>query len=58
MTSIGDDDRDVPFTFFVADDHHSETDWRTTIPAQAAREAARVFLLTGGLDDRLRWEAV
>ena len=58
MTSHGDDDEDRPFTFYVAGDHHSETSWRHTIPVSTAREAARVFLLTGRLDDRVEWEEV
>ncbi len=57
-TSHGGCDEDRPFTFYVAGDHHSETHWRHTIPARAAREAARVFLLTGRLDDRVEWEEV
>jgi hypothetical protein len=56
MASRGDQDEDRPFTFFVGDDHHSETHWRHTIPADAARNAARVFLRTGRLDERVEWE--
>jgi hypothetical protein len=58
MTSRGEDDEDRPFTFYVAGDHHSEAAWWQTIPADVAREAARVFLITGQLDDRIRWEEV
>jgi hypothetical protein len=54
--SVGDEDEDRAFTFYVAGDHHSEVHWRHTIPAEAAREAVRVFLLHGALDERVRWE--
>jgi Immunity protein Imm1 len=56
MISVGDEDEDRPFTFYVEGDHHSEVHWRHTIPAARALEGARFFLATGALDDRLRWE--
>ena len=58
MTSRGEDDHPRPFTFYVEGDHHSEAAWSQTIPIGVAREAARVFLLTGRMDDRIRWEEV
>jgi hypothetical protein len=58
MSTIGDQDEDRPFTFYVAGDHHSEVHWRHTVPLAAAREAARHFLLTGRLDERLRWTEI
>jgi len=51
----GEQDAQRPFTFYVAGDHHSESAWRNTVPAHAARQAAREFLLTGALDPRVRW---
>jgi Immunity protein Imm1 len=57
VISAGEQDEDRPFTFYVAGDHHSEALWRHTIPVAQAREAARTFLLTGRLDDRVRWTA-
>ena len=56
--SCGDEDEDRPYTYFVGDDHHSEAHWRHTIPGAQARRAARTFLLTGRLDEALRWEEV
>jgi hypothetical protein len=44
LTSRGDEDVERP--------------WRHTIPADRARQAARAFLMTGALDERLRWEEV
>jgi Immunity protein Imm1 len=58
MSSVGNEDEDRPFTFYVAGDRHSESHWRHTIPVAEAREAARTFLLTGRLDDRVRWDEV
>jgi hypothetical protein len=58
MTSRGEEDADRVLTFFVAGDHHSEAHWRNTVPMVAGREAARTFLLSGRLDDRVRWEEV
>lgn len=58
LASRGEEDDDRPFTFYVAGDHHSEAAWSQTIPADVAREAARVFLLTGRRHDRIRWEEV
>lgn len=55
LTSLGEQDAQRPFTFYVAGDHHSESAWRNTVPAHAARQAAREFLLTGALDPRVRW---
>jgi immunity protein Imm1 of predicted polymorphic toxin system len=54
--SLGDEDGDRPFTFYVDGDHHGEARWRHTVPATQAFEAARVFLASGALDDKLRWE--
>jgi hypothetical protein len=57
MSSVGNEDEDRPFTFFVAGDHHSESHWRHTIPTAEAREAARAFLRTGRHHDRVRPDA-
>jgi hypothetical protein len=58
LSSVGDEDEDRPFTFYVQGDHHSELPWHHPIPVAQAREAARTFLVTGTLDDRLRWDEV
>ena len=58
MASLGKDDDDRPFTFYVHGDHHTEADWRNTVTPQEARTAARHFLVTGELDPRLRWEEI
>lgn len=58
MSSLGDQEEDRPFTFYVAGGHHSEAHWRHTIPIAQAREAARTFLVTGNLDNRVRWDEV
>lgn len=58
LASRGDENFDRSFTFYVAGDHHSESHWRHTITNDAARDAARVFLLGRTLDDRVRWEEV
>jgi Immunity protein Imm1 len=56
LSSVGDEDVERPFTFYVEGDHHSELHWRHSIPVAEAREAARRFLLTGDLDGRVRWD--
>lgn len=58
LTSRGDEEEDKVFTFYVAGDNHSESHWRHTIAIGAAREAARVFLRTGVLDNRVSWDEV
>jgi hypothetical protein len=58
MTSRGEDDSDRVFTFYVAGAHHSEAHWRNTVPMAVGLEAARAFLLSGRLDDRVSWEEV
>ncbi|MFL5781872.1 MAG: Imm1 family immunity protein [Thermoleophilaceae bacterium] len=58
LASLGAEDQDRAFTFYVRGDHHTESHWRHTVPAGEARDAARVFLLTEALDDRVRWDVV
>lgn len=58
LTSVGDEDEDQPFTFYVAGDHHSEAHWRHTVRTDVARAAARTFVLSGRLDERIPWEEV
>ena len=58
LTSVGDEDDERAFVFFVHGDHYTEGDWRHTIPTPAAREAARVFLLDAVLDARVRWDEI
>ncbi len=58
LASIGEEQDDRPFTFYVAGDHHSESHWRHTIPIATAREAARVFLNDARLDTRVRWDEI
>jgi immunity protein Imm1 of predicted polymorphic toxin system len=58
LTSRGKEHRPGVFTFYVAGEHHSESPWRNTVTAAVARNAARVFLLTGRLDERVDWEEV
>jgi Immunity protein Imm1 len=54
LASRGDEDEERPFAYHYAGEF-SEMHWRHTIPAELAREAARTFLLTGRLDDRVTW---
>jgi hypothetical protein len=54
--SVGEQNENRPFTFYMYGDHHSEVRWRNTVPIAAAREAAREFLRSGRLDSRIRWE--
>src|SRR3954452_22169924 len=49
MVSVGEQEEERSFTFFVHGDHHSEAAWRNTVPVEAARGAAHHFLTTGGL---------
>jgi Immunity protein Imm1 len=55
LASSGDEDEDRGFAFRYAGEF-SEVHWRHTIPAELAREAARTFLLTGRLDERVNWD--
>jgi hypothetical protein len=56
LASVGDEDVDRPFIFYVGDGHYSELPWRHTIPGPQARDAARVFFRTGRLDDTVTWD--
>ena len=56
FASVGDEDEDRPFTFYVYGHHHTEVAWRNTVAPEEAFAAARHFVETGELDARLRWE--
>jgi hypothetical protein len=58
MVSVGNEDADAAFVFYVAGDHYSEIPWRNTIPSDAAREAVRHFARTGELSPEVAWEEV
>jgi hypothetical protein len=58
MVSVGSQDSDEPFVFYVAGDHYSEALRRNTISPAAARAAMRHFLATGGLSPEVEWEQV
>jgi hypothetical protein len=56
LISVGENDNDEPFVFYVDGDHYTECALRNTIDPELAREGARHFLLTGRLDSRISWE--
>jgi hypothetical protein len=58
MVSVGTENRDDPFIFYVAGDHYSEALWRNTIPPDVARDAVRHFVKTGDLSPSVAWEEV
>lgn len=58
MVSLGNEDRDEPFVFYVAGDQYSEALWRNTISPDAAREAMRHFATTGELSPAVAWVEV
>ena len=58
MASVGNEDEDRPFTFYVHGHHHTEVAWRNSVTPAEAFAAARHFVLTGELDPRLRWEEI
>ncbi len=56
MASVGSEDEDRSFTYYVYGDHHTESAWRNTVAPEEALAAARHFVQTGELDPHLRWE--
>lgn len=58
MASVGNEDEDRPFTFYVYGHHHTEVAWRNTVAPDEAFAAAQHFVQTGELDPRLRWEEI
>jgi hypothetical protein len=56
--SHGDFEADGFFVFLHEGDHPMEGEWSETVPSDAARGAARYFLRTGNLDERIQWAEV
>lgn len=56
--SVGDQDGEEPWVFYVAGDRHSETLRRNTISSDAARRALHHFVRTGALSSAVQWEEV
>jgi hypothetical protein len=51
----GDEQRDETLAFTIGGAQRSEVPWAATITVEAARDALRVFVLTGERSPELRW---